>query len=77
RAATDEKPRDIEGVFVVEDGVARFRPVRVGIAGQSHFVVLSGLAEGEQVVSGPFKTIGDIRDGQAVKIKKEDRRRRS
>ncbi len=77
-AATDDEPRDIEGVFVVADGVARFRPVRVGIAGQSHFVVLSGLAEGDQVVSGPFKIIGEIRDGQAVKIKKDaDRKRRS
>ncbi len=77
-SAAEDKPRDIEGVFVVENGVARFRPVRVGIAGQSHFVVLSGLSEGEKVVSGPFKTIGDIRDGQAVKIKQDaERKRRS
>lgn len=75
-AATDQKPRDIEGVFVVENGVAHFRPVRVGIAGQSHFVVLSGLAEGVQVVSGPFKTIADLRDGEAVKIKKDSERKR-
>ncbi len=75
-ASADDKPREVEGVFVVEDGVARFRPVRVGIAGQSHFVVLSGLKEGEQVVSGPFKTIADLKDGQAVKIKKDTERER-
>jgi HlyD family secretion protein len=75
-ASSDDKPREIEGVFVVADGVAHFRPVRVGIAGQSHFVVLSGLKEGEQVVSGPFKTIADLKDGQAVKIKKESERER-
>ncbi len=74
--AADGKPREIEGVFVVEKGSAHFRSIRVGIAGQSHFVVLSGLAEGDQVVSGPFKTIGDLRDGEAVKIKKEKRKRR-
>jgi HlyD family secretion protein len=73
---SDDRPREIEGVFVVENGVAHFRQVRVGIAGQSHFVVLSGLAEGDQVVSGPFKTIGELRDGQAVKIKKESERKR-
>ena len=67
----DDKEREIEGVFVVSDGVAHFRPVRVGIAGKSHFVVLSGLKAGEQVVSGPFKTIADLKDGQAVKIKKD------
>jgi HlyD family secretion protein len=70
----DEKPRDIEGVFVVGDGVARFRPVRVGIAGQSHFVVKSGLAAGEEVVSGPFKVIADLKDGERVRIKAEKKR---
>jgi HlyD family secretion protein len=77
-AAADagNKPPDVEGVFVVEGGVAHFRPVRVGIAGQSHFVVLSGLAEGQQVVAGPFKTIGDLRDGERVKIKRDTERKR-
>ena len=45
--------------------------MRVGIAGQSHFVVKSGLAKGEQVVSGPFKVIGDLKDGERVRIKQE------
>jgi HlyD family secretion protein len=75
-SATDDKPHEIEGVFVVENGVAHFRQVRVGIAGQSHFVVLSGLTEGQKVVSGPFKTIADLRDGEAVKVKKESERKR-
>lgn len=74
--ADDGKPRDIEGVMVIESGVAHFRPVRVGIAGQSHFVVLSGLTEGEQVVTGPFKAISDLRDGEAVKVKKDTGRKR-
>jgi HlyD family secretion protein len=73
-ADEDEKPRDIEGVFVVGDGVARFRPLRVGIAGQSHFVVKSGLAAGEEVVSGPFKVIADLKDGERVRIKAEKKR---
>ncbi len=76
-AETEEKKkrRDIEGVFVVEEGVARFREVKVGIAGQSHFVIESGLTEGETVVSGPFKTISDLVDRTRVKIKKERKRR--
>jgi HlyD family secretion protein len=67
----DAKPKDIEGVFIVEKDVAHFRPVRVGIAGQSYFVVKSGLTKGEQVVSGPFKVIADIKDGERVRIKPE------
>jgi HlyD family secretion protein len=70
-SVADAKPRDIEGVFVVENGVARFRAVKVGIAGQSHFVVESGLAKGERVVSGPFKVIGELRDGERVRIRPE------
>jgi len=73
---TDEKKkRDIEGVFVVENGIAAFRPVRVGIAGQSHFEVQEGLSAGETVVSGPFKTINDMADGTRVKVQKERARR--
>jgi HlyD family secretion protein len=63
--------RDVEGVFVVENGEARFRHVRVGIAGEKFFEVESGLTEGESVVSGPFKAIGDLRDGDRVKVKRQ------
>jgi HlyD family secretion protein len=74
-ADTEKQKRDIEGVFVVEDGVAAFREVQVGIAGQSHFVVEGGLVEGETVVSGPFKTISDLADRTRVKVQKERSRR--
>lgn len=66
------KGADIEGVMVVEDGVAKFRPVRVGIAGENYFVVDSGLEEGESVISGPFKAISDVADGDRVKIVTKD-----
>jgi len=69
-----EKKREVEGVFVVDGGKARFRPVRVGIAGQHYFVVQSGLALGEAVVSGPFSAINELRNGGAIKVKKESKR---
>src|SRR5712671_4569086 len=40
------KKRDTEGVFVVTNGVATFRPVKVGIAGDEYFEVLDGVREG-------------------------------
>jgi HlyD family secretion protein len=67
----DEEARDVEGVFVVDDETARFRRVVVGITGEKYFEVTSGLEEGEQVVSGPFSAIGDLRDGDRVKIEKQ------
>jgi HlyD family secretion protein len=66
-----EQDEDVEGVFVVDAGTARFRPVIVGIAGSQHFQVLDGLAEGEQVVSGPFQAINQLQDGDPVKIETE------
>lgn len=65
-----DEARDVEGVFVVEDGTARFRRLEVGIAGEKYFEVTSGLEEGEQVVSGPFSAIGDLRDDDRLKIEK-------
>jgi HlyD family secretion protein len=67
----DDDAKDIEGVFVVENALAIFRRVQVGIAGDKYFEVESGLNEGESVVSGPFKAIGELRDGDRVKVKKQ------
>jgi hypothetical protein len=40
----------------------------VGISSQKHFEVKSGLEAGEKVVSGNFKAIRELKDGQRVKI---------
>lgn len=58
-----------EGVFVVQGDKAAFVPVETGIAGDRYFEVLSGLDEGDQVVSGDFQAIRDLEDGDAVKVK--------
>ncbi len=64
----DDKDSEIEGVFVVVDGKAEFRQIKIGVAGQTHFEVISGLEEGDKVVSGNFKAIRDLKDGQRVKV---------
>lgn len=59
---------DIEGVFVVgTDNKVTFRPVKVGIAGERHFEVLSGLKAGERIVAGTYQAIRDLKDGALVK----------
>jgi HlyD family secretion protein len=58
----------VEGVFVVgADSKVTFRPVRVGIAGERYFEVLTGLREGEKIVGGTYQAIRDLKDGRAVK----------
>ncbi len=64
-----ERPEDedVEGVFVVRDGTAEFVEVEVGITGQDHFEILSGLAVGDSIVVGPYQRIRDLRSGTAVR----------
>ena len=64
---TSSEEEDVEGVFVVRAGTVSFVPVRVGIAGQEHFEILSGVAEGDTVVAGPYQRIRQLREGDAVR----------
>lgn len=55
-----------EGVFIVEQGVAKFRPLQIGARRNGRAVVESGLEVGEQVVSNPPAT---LTDGDRVLVK--------
>lgn len=59
---------DIEGAFVVRDGIARFVPVEVGITGREHFEILAGLAAGDTVVAGPYEVVRQLNDGDRVRV---------
>ncbi|MEX2182699.1 MAG: efflux RND transporter periplasmic adaptor subunit [Gemmatimonadaceae bacterium] len=60
--------RDVEGVFVVgTDNKVTFRPVKVGIAGEKYFEVLSGLEAGDRIVGGTYQAIRELKDGQLVR----------
>src|SRR5881394_3698481 len=69
--STARKKKETEGVFVVEKGVATFRPVKVGIAGDEYFEVLDGLKESETIVAGPYQAIRDLKDGARVRPGKQ------
>lgn len=64
---------DVEGVFVVgTDNKVTFRPVKVGIAGERHFEVLSGITAGENIVAGTYQAIRDLKDGALVRTAPAD-----
>ena len=60
--------KEAEGVFVIRDTRAVFTPIKVGIAGERYFEVLSGAAAGDRVITGPFAQVRELADGEAVKI---------
>lgn len=65
------KPQDEEGVFVNQSGAAKFVPVKTGLSGESSIEILSGLKPGQQIITGPFKALREIKDGSKVKEQKE------
>ncbi len=67
--ATAEKKKDVEGVFVVKkDGAVDFRKIKTGISADLQTEVLEGLADGEEIVTGPFKALRSLKIGDRVKV---------
>jgi HlyD family secretion protein len=62
------KKKEAEGVFVVRGGVATFRVVKTGVAGDEYFEVIDGLREGETIVAGTYQAIRDLKDGTKVRM---------
>jgi HlyD family secretion protein len=59
---------ETEGVFVFRDGRAVFVPIKVGIAGERYFEVLSGLTDSDGVITGPFNSVREMADGSEVRL---------
>jgi HlyD family secretion protein len=74
-AAAELKPgqtrKEVEGVFIVRDRRAEFLPIKMGIAGDKFFEVLSGLKTGDQVITGPYNSVRGMADGDLVKVDNE------
>lgn len=61
------KDKEITGVFVVKDGVAKFVPVRVGIASETMIEVFGDVKSGDVVVAGPYKALRELKPDAKVK----------
>jgi HlyD family secretion protein len=61
------KDKEITGVFVVRKNVAVFVPVRPGISSDLNTEIDGDLQPGDQVVSGPYKELRALKDGDQVK----------
>jgi HlyD family secretion protein len=63
-----EKGEEKEGVFVMNNGQVHFRPVKTGIIGETEIEVTEGLQEGDEIVTGSYKTLRTLKDEAKVKI---------
>jgi HlyD family secretion protein len=68
-AASDTlKEKEVQGAFVIKDGKVQYRDVKIGIAGDRYFEVVSGLAPKDEVVIGPFSALRRLRNEDLVKV---------
>ncbi|RPI26992.1 MAG: HlyD family efflux transporter periplasmic adaptor subunit [Acidobacteria bacterium] len=74
--AAEKKPTDttkkaekkeFQGVFIVKNDKAEFVEVKTGVSGDTDIEVLSGLKPGTEIVTGTFKTLRTLKDGDSVK----------
>jgi HlyD family secretion protein len=56
-----------EGVFAVEASRVKFVPVVKGVAGGMMIEITSGLAEGQELVTGPYASLRELKDGVLIK----------
>jgi HlyD family secretion protein len=71
-SSTNPKSNPIQGVFVVKKDShgklrANFVPVTTGITGATDIEVLSGVNNGDEIVTGPYKTLRDLKQGALLK----------
>jgi HlyD family secretion protein len=67
----DDEKKEHEGVFTVEKGRSRFRPVSTGISDDMNIEIFEDLGDDIPIIVGPFKTLRDLEDSTKVKIVKE------
>jgi HlyD family secretion protein len=60
---------EIRVVFVDRDGEATQTPVEVGLSDATHIEILSGLEDGVPVVTGPYRVLRDLQDGERIRAK--------
>jgi len=62
-----DKPKPLKGVYVIEDGKAKFIAVETGLTGESDIQILSGLSPGQEVITGPSRILNTLKEGTVVK----------
>jgi HlyD family secretion protein len=75
----DVKDKETDVVFVAKDGKAVQRVVKTGISDETQVEIVSGVQPGEKVITGPYRSLRDLDDGEKILVtdqKAEERSRR-
>ena len=69
--ASTGRPETEEGVYFVKSGKVGFQKVETGLAGELMIEVKTGPKVGDEIVTGPFKALRQIKEGDKVLIDNE------
>ena len=67
-AAEKERKKEMQGVFIIKGEQARFQKVETGITGATDIEVLSGLGEGDEIITGSYKVIRTLKNDAKIKV---------
>ncbi|HEX9305458.1 MAG TPA: efflux RND transporter periplasmic adaptor subunit [Thermoanaerobaculia bacterium] len=70
-ASSAGRPQTEEGVYLVKNQKLAFEKVVTGLAGELMIEVKSGPKVGEEIVTGPFKVLRQVKEGDKVIVEKE------
>lgn len=73
---SDEPAFELKGKRPKEVRYAHIRQVQVGISSDTHYEIISGLEEGEEIVTGSYRAISrDLKHNSAVEVGSDEQRR--
>ncbi len=70
-AARSSRPETEEGVYLIKNGKLEFQKVEPGLAGELMIEVKKGPSVGKEIVTGPFKVLRQVKEGDKVIVEKE------
>ncbi|MGC8916786.1 MAG: efflux RND transporter periplasmic adaptor subunit [Thermoanaerobaculum sp.] len=62
--------REVEVVYLMEQGRARRREVKTGIQDELYVEIKEGVAVGDRIIIGPYKSLRTLKDGDVVREEK-------
>ncbi len=68
----EKEKKEAEGVFVVQEGRAKFVKVKTGIADQQNIEIVSGMNQDDMVITGSYKILRTLKDGDKVKVSEKE-----
>ncbi len=66
----EKEKEEVQGLFVIQNGVAKFVPVDTGIMGSTDVEVTKGIQQGDEIVTGSYQVLRTLKNNTKVKIEK-------